>query len=160
DTAAGLPEKLVAGTLADPKTDPRVLDFFVLLALDRPSVVQAVVLNPSVKDETVASVAAKGDAAAIDLVSQNEQRLLRHPEVIAAMYLNRHARMSTVDRVVELAVRNNVRVPGLAAWDEVALALQTGGARAGAGDALFDAVMASMTDDSELTTGDANLAVD
>ncbi len=29
--------------------------------------------------------------------------------------MNKHARMSTVDRVVELAVRNDVRVPGLAA---------------------------------------------
>ena len=40
------------------------------------------------------------------------------------MYMNKHARMSTVDRAVELAVRNNVRVPGLAAWDEIARALQ------------------------------------
>ena len=48
------------------------------------------------------------------------------------MYLNKHARMSTVDRAVELAVRNNVRVPGLAAWDEIARALEHGAARVGA----------------------------
>src|SRR5215475_4302757 len=139
-TAAELPEKLVAATLADARTDPRVLDFFALLSIDQPNIVQAVALNNAVRDETIASIAAKGGAADIDLVAQNEQRLLRHPEIIAAMYLNRRARMSTVDRVVELAVRNNVRVPGLAAWDEVAHALQAGGPRqSGGGDALFDA---------------------
>jgi hypothetical protein len=159
-TAADLPEKLVATTLTDPKTDPRVLDFFALLSIAQPNIVQAVALNPSVRDETIASLAAKGGAADIDLVAQNEQRLLRHPEIIAAMYLNRRARMSTVDRVVELAVRNNVRVPGLAAWDEVALALQHGNRDGGLGDAVFDSIMDSMVDDSPLTVGDADEAVD
>jgi hypothetical protein len=159
-TAADLPEKLVAGTLADPRTDPRVLDFFVLLSIDHPNIVQAVALNPSVRDETIASIAAKGGPADIDLLAQNEQRLLRYPDIIAAMYLNRRARMSTVDRVVELAVRNGVRVQGLAAWDEVAHALQQGSRGGGLGDAMFDSVMQSMVDDSPLTIGDANEAVD
>jgi hypothetical protein len=159
-TAGELPEKLVAATLADPKTDPRVLDFFALLSIEQPNIVQAVALNPGVHDETIASIAAKGGSADLDLIAQNEQRLLRYPEIIAAMYLNRRARMSTVDRVVELAVRNNVRVPGLAAWDEVAHALQQGHRGGGLGDALFESVMESMVDDSPLTKGDANEAVD
>jgi hypothetical protein len=55
-------------------------------------------------------------------------------------------------------VRNNVRVPGLAAWDEVARAL-TGDApsSAAADDSLFDAVLGAR-DDSALTTGDAEQA--
>ena len=72
-------------------------------------------LNPAVADadDRDARRRARG-AREVDLIAQNEQRLLRHPEIIAAMYMNRSARMSTIDRVVELAVRNNVRVPGLA----------------------------------------------
>jgi hypothetical protein len=75
------------------------------------------------------------------------------------MYMNRRARMSTIDRVVELAVRSDVRVPGLAAWDEVARAL-TGGAGSGAhDDALIRGVLESAGDDSVLTAGDAEQAL-
>ncbi len=156
-TATSLPEKLLTGTLADPTLDPRVLHFFGQLAADKALVFDVIALNPAVDDTTLAMLASKGDARGVDQLAQNEQRLLRHPEIIAAMYMNRRARMSTIDRVVELAVRNNVRVPGLAAWDEVARAL-TGSPPADAKvDAAFDHVVDKLTgDDSALTTGDAN----
>jgi len=157
-TAAGLPEKLLAGTLADPGIDPRILHFFAPLVVDKPAVFDALALNPSVGDATIAMLAGKADARGVDQIAQNEQRLLRHPEIIAAMYMNRRARMSTIDRVVELAVRNHVRVPGLAAWDEVARAL-TGAGASSTDDALFaHAADALSGDDSALTTGDAEQA--
>jgi hypothetical protein len=156
-TAAGLPEKLLAGTLAAPAIDPRVLDFFAQLIADKPAVFDAIALNPAVADETIATLAGRGGSREVDQIAQNEQRLLRHPEIIAAMYMNRRARMSTIDRVVELAVRNNVRVPGLAAWDEVARALTGGAASSAATDETFEAVI-GQRDDSELTSGDAEQA--
>ncbi len=153
-TAVGLPEKLLAGTLAAPQIDPRVLDFFAALITDKPAVFDAIALNPTVSDHTIATLAGRAGSREVDQIAQNEQRLLRHPEIIAAMYMNRRARMSTIDRVVELAVRNNVRVPGLAAWDEVARAL-TGAAPASTeDDAVFAAVAAEQQDDSALITGD------
>lgn len=157
-TAAGMPEKLLAGTLAAPAVDARVLDFFAQLLADKPAVFDAIALNPSVADGTIATLAGRAGSREVDQIAQNEQRLLRHPEIIAAMYMNRRARMSTIDRVVELAVRNNVRVPGLAAWDEVSRAL-TGEAptSAAADDTLFDAVL-GVRDDSALHTGDAEQA--
>src|SRR5262249_22334298 len=157
-TAAGIPEKLLAGTLAAPTTDPRVLDFFAQLIADKPAVFDAIALNPAVADETIATLARRAGSREVDQIAQNEQRLLRHPEIIAAMYMNRRARMSTIDRVVELAVRNGVRVPGLAAWDELARAL-TGdsGSSAATDDATFEAVIGAR-DDSELTSGDAEQA--
>src|SRR6185436_19546492 len=158
-TAASLPEKLLAGALAAPATDPRILDFFAQLIADKPAVFDAIALNPAVADQTIATLASRAGSREVDQLAQNEQRLLRHPEIIAAMYMNRRARMSTIDRVVELAVRNNVRVPGLAAWDEVARAL-TGEAtvEAAVDDALFDAVL-GVRDDSALTTGDTEVAL-
>ena len=157
-TAAGLPEKLLAGTLAAPAVDARVLDFFAEWTAEKPAVFDAIALNPSVADGTIATLAGRAGSREVDQIAQNEQRLLRHPEIIAAMYMNRRARMSTIDRVVELAVRNNVRVPGLAAWDEVARAL-TGDAApsAAADDTLFEAVLGAR-DDSALTAGDADQA--
>ncbi len=157
-TAAGLPEKLLAGTLAAPVIDARVLDFFAQLIAEKPAVFDAIAMNPSVADATIATLASRAGAREVDQIAQNEQRLLRHPEIIAAMYMNRRARMSTIDRVVELAVRNNVRVPGLAAWDEVARAL-TGETTSSVttDDTLFDAVLGTR-DDSALTAGDAEEA--
>jgi hypothetical protein len=159
-TAAGLPDKLLAGALAQPTTDPRILDFFAQLIADKPAVFDAIALNPAVADQTIATLAARAGSREVDQIAQNEQRLLRHPEIIAAMYMNRRARMSTIDRVVELAVRNNVRVPGLAAWDEVARALTGAPPASAEGDAMF-AAMAATTgrDDSALTTGDAEQAL-
>jgi hypothetical protein len=156
-TAAGLPEKLLAGTLAAPTIDPRVLDFFAQLIADKPAVFDAIALNPAVADQTIATLAGRAGSREVDQIAQNEQRLLRHPEIIAAMYMNRRARMSTIDRIVELAVRNNVRVPGLAAWDELARAL-VGGTASSVDDTAFDAVIGAR-DDSELTSGDAEQAL-
>ncbi|MFT3698929.1 MAG: hypothetical protein QM831_37625 [Kofleriaceae bacterium] len=157
-TAIGLPDKLLGGALADPNVDPRVLDLFAQLVGENPAAFEALVSNGNVADETIAYLAANGGAKEIDRIAGNEQRLLRHPAIIAAMYQNKLARMSTVDRVVELAVRNFVKVPGLAAWDEIAQALQhvkPGQQTAAEADAAFSAAL-SKDDDTKLTTGDAN----
>jgi hypothetical protein len=159
-TAAAVPDKLLAGALAQPTTDPRVLDFFAQLIADKPAVFDAIALNPAVADQTIATLASRAGSREIDQIAQNEQRLLRHPEIIAAMYMNRRARMSTIDRVIELAVRNSVRVPGLAAWDEVARALTGAPPASAAGDAMFAAMAATtVRDDSVLTAGDAEQAL-
>jgi hypothetical protein len=159
-TAAGLPEKLLGGTLADPKIDPRVLDLFAMLVATKPTAFDALVSNTATADVTIATIAGRVGAREIDLIANNEQRLLRHPEIIAAMYTNKQARMSTVDRIVELAVRNKVRVPGLAAWDEIAEALSGGPpAPSPEADAAFaSAASLASKDDAILTKGDAEAA--
>ncbi|HEY0255702.1 MAG TPA: hypothetical protein VGC41_29435, partial [Kofleriaceae bacterium] len=161
-TAMGLPDKLLAGALVDPNSDPRVLDLFAQLVGDNSSAFEALVSNQTTADDTIAYLAANGGAKEIDRISGNEQRLLRHPEIIAAMYRNKLARMSTVDRVVELAVRNNIRVPGLDAWDEIAQALQAHPPNlqnAAQTDAAFAAAL-SNDDDTPLTVGDPNQVPD
>lgn len=165
-TAIGLPDKLLVGALADGTLDPRVLDLFAHLVGDKPALFDAIVQNAKVADETIASLAQRGGAREVDRIAANEQRLLRYPEIIAAMYLNKQARMSTVDRAVELAVRNNVRVPGLAAWDEIQRALTQADTKPPApsveADMLFSiAADATLSvDDKHLTQGDAERVVD
>lgn len=117
--AAALPDPVLRGGLGDPAIDPRVLDLFADLLAAAPSATELIVGNPSAADETLAAVAGRGSAAEVDLLATNETRLLGAPSIIAAMYQNRKARMSTVDRVVELAVRNGVKVPGIPAWEEI-----------------------------------------
>ncbi len=118
-SAAGLPDPVLRGGLGDPALDPRVLDLFADLMASAPAATELVIGNPATADETMAAIAGRGSAAEVDLIATNETRLLRAPTIIAAMYQNRSARMSTVDRVVELAVRNGVKVPGIPAWEEI-----------------------------------------
>lgn len=143
-TADNLPDKVAAAALADATLDARVLDWLVPRAQKSPALVEAVVLSPAVADETIVDLAERGSAALIDLIAGNEQRLLRTPAIIAAMYGNPAARMSTVDRAVEQAVRAGVRVAGISAWDELARVV-TGDATpapASSGDAMFAQALA------------------
>jgi hypothetical protein len=122
-TAGDLPEKVLAGALGDTALDPRVLDFFGTKVVQKPALVELVLLNRASADETIADMTAKLGEKEIEIVATNDERLLRCPQIIAAMYMNPRARMSTVDRAVELAVRNQVTVPGIAAWDEIVQAV-------------------------------------
>jgi hypothetical protein len=125
-SAGELPDPVLTGGLGDPHIEPRVLDYFAGRLAARPQLAQVIITNPAAADETIEALAGRVGEHLIDLIAENEQRLLRHPAIIAAMYQNRAARMSVVDRVVELAVRNQVRVPGLATWDEIAAAVLGG----------------------------------
>jgi len=152
-SARALPDPVLRGGLADSQLDARVLDLFAALLTAAPAARELIIGNPATADETMAAIAARGSAAEVDLIATNEQRLLRAPAIIGALYMNPKTRMSTVDRAVELAVRNDVRVPGLAAWDEIARSLDQGPAMP-ADDAKFAKVIATYGDDSEFTIGD------
>ncbi|MEZ4399427.1 MAG: hypothetical protein R3B06_05390 [Kofleriaceae bacterium] len=125
-TASGLPEGVLTGALAEPSLPPVVLDWLAPKLRGRGALFEALVLAPAVADDTVVELAGQGSAAQVDLIASNEQRLLRCPDIIAAMYANPHARMSTVDRAVELAARSGVRVSGISAWDELVRLLTSG----------------------------------
>jgi hypothetical protein len=114
-----LPERVLTPALADVTIDPRVLDFFAGKLVANPLVVETLLLNRATADETVLELTARIGEKELELVAVNEQRLLRKPEIIAALYMNRKARMSTVDRAIELAVRNDVTVPGIPRWDDL-----------------------------------------
>ncbi|MCG8422741.1 MAG: hypothetical protein MJE77_32910 [Proteobacteria bacterium] len=126
-SARELPDRILEGALADASVDPRVLDFFAEVVQGRAELVQHIILNPAVADQTIASLCQRASASDIDLIAQNEERLLRHPEIIGAMFNNREARMSTVDRAIELAVRNGITVPGIPSWDAMVNAIMGGG---------------------------------
>lgn len=121
-SARDLPDRVLEGALADDSVDPRVLDYFADLVLDRPALLHRIILNRATADETIAALAGRTGAAEVDLIAQNEQRMLRHPAIIAAMFQNPRGRMSTVDRAIELAARNQVAVPDIPSWDALAAA--------------------------------------
>ena len=58
-----------------------------------------------------------------ELIATNEQRLLANPAIIEKLYMNKATRMSTADRILELAVRNKIELAGIPAYKEAATAI-------------------------------------
>lgn len=119
-TADKLPEPALNAALAG-AADPRVIDFFALRMIGRPALIERVLLNPRTDDQTFIALAAKlGGDRELEMIAGNEQRLLRCPAIIETLYFNRAARMSTVERLLELAVRNGVELAGIPQFKDMA----------------------------------------
>jgi hypothetical protein len=121
-TLAALPEPLLLGAIgAD--LPPRAIDVLARGAIGRIDVLEKLLAMPSIAPETVEELGRAGDEALTELIATNEERLLKHPRIIERLYLNKKTRMSTADRLIELATRNGVTLTGLPAFKEVAAAL-------------------------------------
>lgn len=84
------------------------LDRLAELCIVRDDVLERVVANPATDSGTVEWIAARCSEKVSERIAVNEQRLLAAPGIIEALYRNKNTRMSTADRLVELAARNNV----------------------------------------------------
>lgn len=78
---------------------------------------------PRISTETLEFLAERADEKAGEIIATNEQRLLQAPGVIERLYMNKHVRMSTADRLLELAVRNGVELD-IPAFKEASEAIQ------------------------------------
>jgi len=126
-SAAELPERILGAALDQP-LDARVLDFYGRRVFGKPPLLEKLLLNKATADETFRHLATLVDDSGLEMIAKNEERLLRHPPIIAALYMNPKTRMSTAQRALELAVRNHVRVDGIPAFEEAARAIQQSGA--------------------------------
>src|SRR5580698_1377127 len=121
-TLGKLPTPLLNGALAG-ELQSGVLAILAPLYARDIATMERVLTHPSIRAETVAVVAGMASEAVAELVATNEQRLLAHPEIIEKLYMNKSARMSTADRILELAVRNKVELRGIPAYKEAAAAI-------------------------------------
>jgi len=83
-----------------------------------------IVANHATHDATVEEVARTCSEALAERIAVNEQRLLRAPLIIEALYKNRNTRMSTADRLIELAARNGVVLHGIPSFQAAVEAVQ------------------------------------
>ena len=121
-TLAKLPAPILNGALAG-DLPPGVLAVLAPRYARNAVVMEKLLSHPAIPPEAVADVAAAADEAVAELVAVNEQRLLAHPAIIEKLYMNKATRMSTADRVLELAVRGGVELPGIPAYREAATAI-------------------------------------
>lgn len=88
----------------------------------RADVVEGLLRQRALPGDALELLATLADEGRGELIATNEQKLLEHPGAIEKLYMNRHVRMSTSTRLVELAVRNGIRL-ALPAFEEVSTAL-------------------------------------
>jgi len=126
ETLGKLPDNVILQTLAQ-QLEAGVIDGVARLLIKRDKAIERVLLNRYTADETVAWLTGKlKSERMLEIVVANEERLLRCPQIIEALYLNAAARMSSVDRVMELAVRNGLELDGIPTFTEIKAAILGG----------------------------------
>ncbi len=106
-TLETLPPPLLTGALAADLQGPVIHLLCETHARDH-QVLAELLRMPQILQRTLEYLAARADEQTGELIATNEQRLLATPTVIEALYMNNKVRMSTSDRLLELAVRNGV----------------------------------------------------
>lgn len=102
------PDQIIVPAAGSP-IDGQVLDFLAHSHKRNEKAVEAVLLNRNALDETFEAFASVCSESVSEVIAINEVRLLRRPTIIEALYMNGNARMSTIDRLVDLAKRNGVK---------------------------------------------------
>jgi hypothetical protein len=121
-TFAKLPPPVLAGALgAD--LQPPVLELLADSYATDGDTVERLLRMPRINAAALEILADRADERCGELIATNEQALLANPTVIEKLYMNKRVRMSTADRLLELAVRNGLEL-NLAAFKEAAAAIR------------------------------------
>jgi hypothetical protein len=115
-SAAGLADRILAVALRDETADPHVLDYFVSALAAKPEYLEMLILNPATSDEAVARVAAMPQEKLLEIVAQNQLRLLRHDAIVRALVDNPATRPSTADNVTDFCVRSGLVLADMPAF--------------------------------------------
>lgn len=114
-TLSALPAALLIDAL-QAELHPSILNFLASFFEDRPEVLDPLIANASLADVTALRIARFGPAAIIERLALNQARLLRSPAIIEALYKNKQLKMSTADRLIEFAARNELELVGIPAY--------------------------------------------
>lgn len=121
-TLENLPHPILQGALAT-DLQPAVLELIADAQHGEPTVVTRLLAAPRITSRALEVVAERATESIGEVVAASDSVLLRFPRVIEKLYMNRRVRMSTADRLVDLAVRNNLEL-NIPAFKQAAAAIQ------------------------------------
>ncbi len=107
-TAGSLPDKILGVALRSDELAGEVLDWLAERCGTKDAALELVLLNPATLDATVARLAATVSQPLVEIIRQNELRLLRHDDIIRQLCRNPSALASTIDGACEFCVRNGL----------------------------------------------------
>lgn len=114
-TFTGLPPAVLLGACEGPML-PSVLDHLAEHHGKDEALLERIVMNNATADGTIEMIARRCSEHIAEVVATNQQRVLGAPAIIEALYKNKNTRMSTVDRLVELAARHGIELDGIPAF--------------------------------------------
>lgn len=121
-TLAKLPQPLLESALGG-ELPVGILGRLAAEFVDNPWVLERLLRQANVDGETLGFLAERADEHLGELIATNEERMLAFPVVIEKLYLNKHVRMSTAERLIELAVRHGIELT-IPAFKEMAAAIR------------------------------------
>jgi hypothetical protein len=107
-TASSLPDKIYGVALRSEGLRGPVLDWLADRFAGNQQAMELILLNPSTLDETMARLAPVVAQPLVEIIRQNELRLLRHDGIIRALCQNPVALASTIDGACDFCVRNGL----------------------------------------------------
>lgn len=123
DTLEGLPDNVLLPACNE-DLHPAVFHEVALRFANNDEVLARLASNHAVADATIAKISMHCPERITEIISVNQQRLLGAPEIIEALYKNRNTRMSTADRLIELAARHEVELTGIPMFEELKKAIE------------------------------------
>ena len=115
-SAMGLADRILAVALRDETADSQVLDYYVTALSAKTEYLEMLILNPSTPDEAVARVAAMPQDKLLEIIAQNQLRILRHAGIVRALVSNGATRPATVDNITDFCVRSGLVLADLPAF--------------------------------------------
>ena len=99
-TLAGWDEKSSRAAVSDPKTSPEVLDYFISADNLRPSLLAALLENPSISEAQVVKLAVSAMRGTIDVILKSK-RVRTMPRVISTLRSNPYVKKGEADSLME-----------------------------------------------------------
>jgi hypothetical protein len=118
NTLRELPENVLL-PVCEQSLPPAVFHDLALRFSKNDEVLARLAANNEVADATVAEISAHCPERVTEIIAVNQQRLIGAPPIIEALYKNRNTRMSTAERLIELAVRHEVELTGVPMFEEL-----------------------------------------
>ena len=115
ESLAALPEAICATLMSGP-AHPGLLAHLCQIHADNASLLEKAALNPATDNETVAQLAACPHPSVVEIISQNQERLLASDQIVEALGQNPLTGRSVITRILDyLGADSN-------AWDDDLLA--------------------------------------
>jgi hypothetical protein len=95
------PATLLKPVISDQNLHPLVLDFFARNLSQDSELQEVIALNKGTDDETIVYLATLTNKRVIEIISNNQIRFLRHPEIIDVLSENPLTSASVLDRIIK-----------------------------------------------------------
>jgi hypothetical protein len=121
ETLENLPTPILHGALGTELQSP-VLELLAEVQHSDTAVVSRLLSSRHITSLALEIIAEKASESIGEVIAASDSVLLRFPRVIEKLYMNRRVRMSTADRLVDLAVRNKIEL-AIPAFKQAAAAI-------------------------------------